>query len=148
VALPACDIYDLGAVRGDQVSYATGVVMHDGGNIADSCVLDVLLTGASVVGLAAAPPVGAVAVIASWSVFGASGGQMMSACFGSWNETVEPNLMLRGIAERCFAAVGPDGYTNCVYLGWALWIVDNALWQAGQQLAPFAFEAGHVLRAF
>ena len=124
MALPACDIFDLGAIRQAQVTYTsptTAVVIHDGGNIADNCVFDVMFTGGTAVGLALAPPAGAAAVILSWALFGGETYKTLDDCLVSWDQVVSPNLGLRALSTYCVFRYNLDHYDNCILRGWALW---------------------------
>lgn len=140
LALPACDIYDLGAIRTAQVHYTsptTAVVMHDGGNIGDQCVFDVMITGGTAVAMAAAPPAGAIAVVISWSLLGWEVYDLGTACLSSWDQVVEPNLGLRALSVYCSFRYNFYHYTDCVLAGWALW--------AATQAADAAIGAGLIL---
>lgn len=122
--LPACDIYDMGAIRGGQVNYTsatTAVVIHDGGNLADNCVFDVMVTGGTAVALAVSPPAGAIGVVLGWTLFGLQGYLTMDACLASWDQVVEPNLGLRALSQYCAFRYNFYHYTDCVLAGWALW---------------------------
>ena len=127
MALPACDIFDLGAVRAAQlVPGSPAVVIHDGGNIGDQCVFDAIVSGGTAVGLAAMPPGGAIATLLSWALVGVTFNGTAEACFDSWRNTVDPQLKYRNL-ERFCAAGSIALYDDCLMNGWAEWEKKQAM---------------------
>jgi len=127
LALPACDIFDLGAIRAEQwVAGSPAVAIHDGGNIGDQCVFDAIVTGGTAVALAAAPPAGAIATLLSWSIAGVGLNATAEACFDSWRNTVDPSLKQRDLEAYC-AAGSIALYDDCLMKGWAEWEKKQAM---------------------
>jgi hypothetical protein len=91
------------------------VTIHDGGNITDNCVFDLLATGATIVTTAAAPDIGAVFVIAGWTLAGWSLASTVTNCWGSWNSSVGGDLVGRKLIHDCMEwNDNPGTWDNCV----------------------------------